>query len=225
MKSESMNPLIKKAILLSWFTVIYNLLEGIISIAFGIGDDSVALAGFGVDSLIEVASAILILWRFRIESLPDSCISTSPERKATFGIGILFLILTFMTVGASFLQLKSFSHPVTTKPGLIISLISLSFMFFLWASKSKLAKQLDSASMQMDAQCSLSCIKLSGILLVGNLLFTVVPSLWWVDSMAAIFIGLMIGKEGWDTVKAARHPEFSGGCGCSCSGKVSSTSI
>jgi len=58
---------IKRAILLSWFTIGYNLVEGFVSIAFGVGDESIALAGFGVDSLIEVASAVLILWRFRSE--------------------------------------------------------------------------------------------------------------------------------------------------------------
>ena len=69
--------LIRRAIALSWFTIGYNLLEGAVSIAFGVSDESVALAGFGMDSLIEVASAALILWRFRSEAGADFTILTT----------------------------------------------------------------------------------------------------------------------------------------------------
>jgi len=205
---------IKTAIALSWFTIVYNLLEGMVSIGFGISDDSIALAGFGVDSLIEVASAILILWRFRSEAGLNAQISLEKERRATLGIGILFLLLALGTIAASAFQLRALSHPATTWPGLIIALISLSFMVWLWKAKQKVAAELNSAAMQMDAQCSLACIKLSSVLFSGSVLFVLVPSLWWADAIAAILIGMLIGKEGWETIRAARDPRFSGGCGC-----------
>ena len=129
--------LVRRAIALSWFTIGYNLLEGVVSIAFGVRDDSVALAGFGVDSLIEVASAVLILWRFRVEAHVDSPISVSRERKATLGIGVLFLFLAAMTALASFFQLRAGSHPATTVPGLVIAAVSLSFM--LWFTTVRLS--------------------------------------------------------------------------------------
>lgn len=207
--------LVRRAIFLSWFTITYNLLEGVVSIAFGVGDESVALAGFGVDSLIEVASAALILWRFRGEACIGSEISVSRERKATLGIGVLFLLLAAVTAAASLFQLRAGSHPATTVPGLVISTLSLSFMFWLWSAKRKVAGQLDSASVMKDADCSLTCIKLSVVLFAGSLVFTVSPALWWADALAALALAALIGKEGWETVEAARHPEFSGGCGCS----------
>jgi divalent metal cation (Fe/Co/Zn/Cd) transporter len=207
--------LIRRAIFLSWFTIGYNLIEGAVSIAFGVGEESVALAGFGVDSLIEVASASLILWRFRSEAHVGSEISIGRERKATLGIGILFLLLAAITLAASVFQLKAGSHPTTTLPGLVISAASLSFMFWLWASKRRVAAQLNSASIMKDAACSLACIKLSVVLFAGSLVFWTFPALWWADSVAALLLGILIGKEGWETVGAARHPEFSGGCGCS----------
>ncbi|HAR44191.1 MAG TPA: heavy metal transporter [Bdellovibrionales bacterium] len=211
-----MRALVQKAIFLSWFTVIYNLLEGAVSIGFGVSDDSVALAGFGVDSLIEVGSALLILWRFRSEASLGSGIAIARERKATLGIGTLFLVLAITTSIASCLQLKSGSHPATTVPGTVIAIVSLSFMFWLWTSKLKLAHAMNSAAMEMDAACSLACIKLSGVLLSGSLVFIIAPSLWWADSVAALVIAFFIGKQGFETTRAALKPEFSGGCGCAC---------
>ncbi len=207
--------LISKAVWLSWFTIGYNLLEGVISISFGLQDDSVALAGFGVDSLIEVASASLVLWRFQGEHGRTKNLSIDRERKTTFGIGILFLLLSAVTLFSSLWQLNLRSHPETTLPGLIISSISLSFMFYLWSAKRKVALELDSSTVMKDAECSLACIKLSIVLFLGSLLFLAIPSLWWADSVAALVIAVYIAKEGWSTIRAARSEEFSGGCGCS----------
>lgn len=199
---------VKKAIALSWFTIVFNLVEGIVSIALGIQEGSVALAGFGADSLIEVASAFLILWRFR------EAISIERERRATLGIGVLFILLSVITAVTSAFQLSQHSHPSTTLPGAVISALSLSFMFFLWRAKAAVAIQLNSAAMKSDADCSLACIKLSGVLFVGSIVFLLLPSLWWLDSVAAIALAALVGKEGLSTVRAANHPDFSGGCGC-----------
>ena len=182
------NALVRRAVLLSWFTIAYNLVEGVVSISFGLSDDSVALAGFGADSLVEVASAFLVLWRFR------DVISLKREKRATLGIGILFLLLAILTGVASFIQLKSGSHPDTTIPGIVISALSLSFMYFLWSSKMKIGKALNSATVMKDADCSLACIKLSAVLFIGSLLYWMVPSLWWADSAAALLLAGLIGR-------------------------------
>ena len=213
--SEMKMKLIRQAIYLSWFTVIYNLAEGAASIGFGVSDESVALAGFGVDSLIEVASATLILWRFRHKAGASRELSIHRERRATLGIGVLFMLLAVVVASVSTIQLRNHSHPETTVPGLVIAALSLSFMFWLWKAKRKVALELDSAAMMKDAACSLACIKLSVVLFAGSLVFLVFTALWWVDSIAAILLAMFIGKEGWETIGAARHPEFSGGCGCS----------
>lgn len=205
---------IKRAILLSWFTIGYNFIEGIVSIAFGIEEASVALAGFGVDSFIEVASAGLVLWRFRGESSGVESIPKEKERRATFGIGLLFVLLAGLTIVASGLQLIQQRHPSTTLPGLIISALSLSFMFALWRAKQAAGRALASATVLKDADCSLACIKLSFVLLAGSLIFWVAPDLWWADSAAAMLLALLIGREGWETIRAARDPDFAGGCGC-----------
>ena len=205
-------PLIQKAILLSWFTIGYNLIEGIVAISFGVSDGSVALAGFGADSLIEVGSAILVLWRFRGESGMSGSLSLERERRATLGIGGLFILLAALSLGASGFQLFNRSHPETTLPGILISALSLSFMFFLWSSKRKVGQALKSSAVLSDAQCSLACIKLSFVLFAGSVMYWVAPSLWWADSLAAVGISLLIGAEGVETIRNARKEDFSGGC-------------
>lgn len=204
-----------RAILLSWFTIAYNLIEGVVSIHFGVSDDSMALAGFGADSFIEVFSAMLVLWRFRSEEGVGAGLSIDRERRATLGIGGLFVLLALVTAAGASAQLRKGGHPSTTMPGLVISAASLGFMFFLWSAKTRVAKQLDSCTVLKDADCSLACIKLSVVLFAGSLLFLTIPALWWSDAAAAIVLALFIAWEGIGTIRAALKPGFAGGCGCS----------
>ena len=205
---------IKQAILLSWFTIAYNLIEGLVSIFFGISDEAISLAGFGGDSLIEVASASLVLWRFKGETGGGNEISLERERKATLYIGVLFLALAGITTITSIFQLATTQHPETTLPGLIISTFSLSYMFFLWQAKKRVAVELNSATMAKDADCSLACIKLSAVLFLGSIVYQLFPDLWWADSLAALLIAGFVGIEGKETIQAARSEHFQGGCGC-----------
>ncbi len=209
-----MEKLIKRAKALSWFTIVYNLVEGVVSVGFGVRDEAVSLAGFGADSFIEVASAFIVLWRFRREAEKDSFLSLDAERKATLSIGILFLLLALIAGAASVYRLATHGRPDTTLPGLVISTLSLSFMFYLWKAKLTVGTALDSATVMKDAACSLACIQLSFVLLVGSLIFMVFPALWWADAAAAVLIAGLIAKEGWGTVRAARSADFKGGCCC-----------
>jgi divalent metal cation (Fe/Co/Zn/Cd) transporter len=197
-----------RALWLSGLTIAYNLAEGIVSMAFGWVDDSIALFGFGADSFIEVASALLVLWKLLDHG------NLARERKATKGIGWLFLFLAAGIAGGAILQLVTQRHPPTTVPGLVISILSLSFMVFLWRAKLHTAKGLDSSTVAADAACSLACIQLSMVLFAGSLLFLLAPSLWWVDAAAALGLALLIGREGFNMIRAARSEGFTGGCGC-----------
>jgi len=198
----------RRALWLSALTIGYNLLEGLVSMAFGWAGDSVALFGFGADSFIEVASAFLVLWRLMDHADPKR------ERKATFGIGGLFVLLALGIAGGALWQLYTRVHPPTTLPGLVIALLSLSFMAFLWQAKRATARALDSATLAADAACSLACLQLSGVLFAGSLAFMLAPTLWWVDAAAALGLAILIAKEGVGMVRAARSQDFTGGCGC-----------
>ncbi len=199
---------------LAVFTILYNLVEGLVSMGFGWADDSMALFGFGADSFIEVGSAILVLWRLKESA--EGCASERlrRERKAALGIGILFVLLALGIAASAGVQLHSGHHPQTTVPGLLVSVASLSFMAWLWHAKRGAAKALDSRTLEGDAACSLACIKLSLVLFVGSLAFLLLPGLWWVDALAALVLAAFIGKEGIEGIRAASKPDFTGGCGC-----------
>jgi divalent metal cation (Fe/Co/Zn/Cd) transporter len=198
----------RRALWLSWLTIAYNLAEGFVSMAFGWADDSVALFGFGADSFIEVASALLVLWKLLDHG------NLQRERKATLAVGRLLLFLAAGIGGGAILQLTARRHPPTTVPGLVISALSLACMAFLWRAKLRTARALDSATLEADAACSLACLQLSVVLGVGSLVFLLIPALWWVDAVAALGLALLIGREGLGMVQAARSAAFTGGCGC-----------
>ncbi|MBI4913468.1 MAG: cation transporter [Acidobacteria bacterium] len=199
---------------LALFTVLYNLAEGLVSMGFGWTDDSMALFGFGADSFIEVGSALLVLWRLRGDEDGCSGARLNRERKAALGIGALFVLLALGTAAGAMFHLIQRHPPGTTLPGVVVSLLSLAFMAWLWVSKRKAASALDSRTLEGDAACSLVCIQLSGVLLAGSLLYLLVPALWWADAVAALVLSAFIAREGISGIRAARRPDFTGGCGC-----------
>ena len=199
---------------LAVFTISYNLLEGFVSMGFGWADDSMALFGFGADSFIEVGSALLVLWRLRGDEGGCETERLHRERRAALGIGILFMALALGTAVGAVFQLVSHHHPDTTIPGLLVSVLSLGFMFWLWNSKQRAAKALDSRSLEGDAACSLACIQLSTVLFMGSLVFLLIPALWWADAGAALLLSAFIAREGISGIRGAMKPGFTGGCGC-----------
>lgn len=214
-KRDAPSPWIARVVALSWFTIIYNLVEGVIAMGFGIEENSIALFGFGGDSFVEMFSAIVVLWRFRGETGVGAR-ALDRERKATLSIGWLFVVLAVLTAVGAVAQIAAGRHPSTTIPGAVIALVSLSFMFSLWFAKKRAAVALSSKTVAADAACSLACIKLSGVLLVGAVVYALAPALWWVDAAAAFVIAVFIAREGKEMIEHARSKDFDGGgCGCS----------
>lgn len=206
---------IERARFLAYITVGYNLVEGLVSMSFGWADESFALFGFGADSFIEVGSALVVLWRLKGEGA-GGCASRTleRERRAALAIGVLFLLLALGTALGAVFQVASLKTPYTTLPGLVVSVVSLGFMFTLWRAKLHAARALDSRALEGDAACSLACIQLSTVLFIGSLLFLVVPALWWADGAAALVLAGFIGKEGVQGIRGALRKDFTGGCGC-----------
>jgi Zn finger protein HypA/HybF involved in hydrogenase expression len=208
------------ALVLATLTILYNIAEGAVSIKFGVEDDSPALLGFGADSWIEVLSAALVFWRFVGEELmrmanASGMSATMRERFSTFSIGMLLLALGLLAVALAIYNLVNLKKPETTTPGIIISCASLSFMFSLYFAKLYVAIVLDSSTLEKDAACSLGCIKLSFVLLLGSALYKASEALWWVDSAVTIVIGLFLSWEGAQTLRAALRTDFDG---CVCCG-------
>jgi len=135
------------------------------------------------------------------------------ERVATFCIGLLLVLLALGSIGGAIYRLEHKDEPEDGTAGIVISCLSLSFMFGLWYLKMWAAVMLKSATLEADAACSFGCIALSFVLLIGSALFQAERSLWWVDAVSAIVLSLFIGWEGYGMVRAASRKDFDG-CGC-----------
>ncbi len=191
---------------LALFTIVYNLMEGMISIAFGISDEALTLFGFGVDSFIEVMSGIGILAMvLRIRQNPGTPRSQF-ERTALRVTGVSFYLLV---VGLAFTAIYNIvigHKPETTLPGLIISIISIAVMWALVAGKRKVGRALNSSPILADANCTMVCIYMSMILLASSLVYEV-TGFGMVDSIGALGLIWFSYKEGKETFDKAEGME------------------
>ncbi|CAK5275239.1 unnamed protein product [Mycena citricolor] len=207
------------AIAISIASVLYNGAEGAVSIAFGSETGSRSLVFFGIQSGIEVASALLVLWRFKSVAQPgeenDHCLSERDlkiEKVASGSIGALLLLLALATEISSIVSLALHLTPETSDSSLIISGSALFIMILIWLPKGYLARALNSSVMQGEAKCSLSCIQITIVLFVGSLIFRFWKGGWWVDSATSIVLGLFFGWEGYKMLRWVTNPAFDGGC-------------
>lgn len=205
------------ALAISWVSIVYNGIEGAVSIGLGFDVVARALIVFGIQSLVEVLSAALVIYRFRLELQNSSSTNLALERRATLGIGILFIILTIGTWIASIIALVIHAEPDSSKPSLIVSAASLVCMIFVWLPKPWIAAELNSSVMRGEAACSLACIYLTIVLFVGSIVYKLWPGGWWIDSAIAIILGFFFFYEGWGMIRWARDKDFNGGCCKTCS--------
>ena len=188
------------ALWLAFFTIFYNLAEGLISIYFGAQDETLTLFGFGVDSFIEVMSGIGILAMvLRIRANPDTPRSQF-ERTALRVTGTSFYILSAGLAVTAIYNLFIAHKPETTLPGLIISLISIAVMWALVLAKRKVGHTLDSSPILADANCTMVCIYMSVVLLAASLIYQL-TGFGFVDSIGAlglIWFSYSEGKESFE---------------------------
>ena len=205
------------ALAISWISIVYNGIEGGVSIGVGADVVSRALIVFGIQSLVEVLSAALVIYRFRKDLQDDSPANLNLERQATLGIGILFIILAFGTWIASIVALATRAEPESSTGSLAVSAGSLLCMIFIWLPKPWIAIELNSSVMRGEAACSLACIYLTIVLFIGSLIYKLWEGGWWIDSVIAILLGFFFFREGWQMIAWARSKEFNGGCCKTCS--------
>ncbi len=188
------------ALWLGLFTVFYNLLEGLVSIYFGVSDETIALFGFGVDSFIEVASGIgIIAMILRIRQNPET--SRSEFEKTALRItGGAFYVLAGGLALTAIANLATGHKPETTVAGAIISLISIAVMWALVAAKRKVGRALNSAPILADANCTMTCIYMSVVLLAASVIYQF-TGFGFVDSLGAlglIYFSYNEGKEAFE---------------------------
>jgi divalent metal cation (Fe/Co/Zn/Cd) transporter len=188
------------ALWLAFFTIFYNIVEGLVSVYLGAQDETLALFGFGIDSFIEVISGIGIMAMvLRIRQVPDT--PRGPlERTALRVTGTSFYLLT-IGLGITALYNLFIGHkPTTTLAGLIISLISIAVMWSLVMMKRKVGNTLHSEPILADANCTMVCVYMSVVLLASSLIYQF-TGFGLVDSLGAfglIYFSVNEGKEAFE---------------------------
>jgi len=188
--------LMRRALFLSYFTIIYNIAEGTLSILAGVWAGSASLIGFGLDSAVESLSAVIMVWRFRKDDLePDE--EEGLERRALRYVGYTFLILGGYVLYESFSKLYNAEIPEPSLLGIMIALASIIVMPLLFYLKHSTGKDLGSKSLIADSKETLSCFFLSIALLTG-LLLNYFWGIWQADPLIGLLISVYLLREGYE---------------------------
>jgi divalent metal cation (Fe/Co/Zn/Cd) transporter len=190
--------LVRQGRRLEYFTVGYNSLEGLVSIAAGLIAGSVSLLGFGLDSLIEVTSGAALLWRLRHDM--NESRRERVEKLTLRIVGSCFLGLAVYVGYQSLESLIRHTAPERSIAGIAIAAISLIVMPLLAKAKRRIAAGISSGAMYADSRQTDFCTVLSAILL-GGLLLNAVVGWWWADPVAGMIMVPIIAKEGIDGIR------------------------
>lgn len=170
-------------------TITYNVVEAIIAIRAGTTASSAALIGFGLDSIVEVLSAVAVAWQFA---------SPAPEKRAKTALRVIawsfFALAAYVTVDAG-LSLFGVREAEHSPVGIVLAAVSLVVMPFLSLAERRAGRELGSATAVADSKQTLICSYLSAALLIGLLLNTLF-GFAWADSVAALVVVIFAVREG-----------------------------
>jgi divalent metal cation (Fe/Co/Zn/Cd) transporter len=204
------------AFLLSLITIGYNIIEGLVSVGFGLQDETLALFGFGLDSFVEVISGIGVAHMVtRIRSNPKSS-RDGFETTALKITGTSFYLLAVGLATSSLLSIYLGHKPETTIWGIIIGLISIVSMGALIHFKLKVGNALHSEAILADASCTKACLYLSVIILISSLIYEL-TGFGYIDSLGSLGIAYFAYKEGKESFDKAKGKACCS-CGTTCSG-------
>ena len=192
--------LYKQAYRLSLFTIFYNIIEGVVSLIMGYQDETLTLFGFGIDSFIEVMSAVgIAVMILRIQKNPESSASAF-EIKALKITGTAFYMLSTGLFLGIVLNLLNKHKPETTFWGIIISVVSIGVMARLYIAKKRIGKQLNSQAILSDAECTKICIYMSIVLLISSVIYQITGFAYAdvLGTAGLIWFSISEGKEAFE---------------------------
>lgn len=190
---ERYEELAGKVRLLSWLSLAWMTVEGVVAIAAGIVASSIALVGFGLDSGIEGVASVIIVWRFT----GDRLFSHAAEQRAQKLVAIQFFILAPYVGFEAVKALIGGEHPEVSWVGIGLAVGSVIFMPMLGIAKERLADQLGSAATKGEGRQNMLCAYLAGALFVG-LLGNALVGAWWLDPLVGLLIAGVAVREGVD---------------------------
>jgi len=192
--------LIAKALRLEWITVGWMLIEAVVAIVCGIMAHSLTLIAFGADSVIELASALMLIRRLAIEIDQGEAVAAEFERRAArIGSVLLFALSGYVVVTAGW-SLWTRSGQEFSITGLVLALVAIPLMFGLARAKTHIADRIGSRALRADAAEAIACCYLSAVVVVG-LLAQALTVAWWIDSVSALaLIPFLIREalEAWE---------------------------
>ena len=198
-----MDRLYKKALFLEYFTVGYNLLEAFVSILFGSLANSIALIGFGLDSIVESLSGMVLIWRLLKHGKISAEQEEKIEKRAQRFVAISFFILSAYVLYESIGKLIRQEIPEPSLPGIIIAIVSIIVMPILMMQKYRTGQSINSKALIADSKETLACAFLSVALLIGlstNYLF----GFWQADPIVGIIIVIFLVREGIENWQESR---------------------
>jgi len=193
--------LIQRGERLEYFTIFWNILEGLLSVGAGIVAGSIALVGFGLDSFVEVISGSALLLRMKADKDVEQ--RERAERISLRVVGFCFLALAAYVAIDSIHSLLNKSGPERSILGIAIGVASLFVMPLLARAKRNVGRAISSAAMIADSQQTQFCTYLSAILVAG-LLLNAFLGWWWSDSLAALIMVPIIANEGIEAVRGKK---------------------
>lgn len=198
--------LYRRGLYLEYFTIGYNIIEAAVSIIFGTIASSIALIGFGLDSIVESLSGLVLVWRLRQHGKISAEEEERIEKKATRFVSVTFFVLAAYVLYQSVKKLVSVEIAEPSLPGIIIAGVSVVVMPLLMWQKYRTGKQIDSRSLVADSKETLACGFLSAALLLGlgaNYLF----GFWQADPIVGLIIMVFLFREGWESWKETGQEE------------------
>jgi len=172
------------------------LIEAAVAIGSGIAAHSLSLIAFGADSLIELASAGVLLWRLNVEMRQGVEFPESVEHRASRISGaLLFVLAAYVVLSAAYGLSRREGQEFST-PGLVLAILAIPIMWWLTRAKMRVANQVGSRALRADAVESITCGYLSGVVVVGLLIQLLMPRWWWVDRVTSLALVVFLIKEG-----------------------------
>jgi divalent metal cation (Fe/Co/Zn/Cd) transporter len=189
--------LVRRAFQLERLTAAWMAIEAAVAISSGVAAHSLSLIAFGADSLIELMSAGVLLWRLNVEMRRGGDFSEIVEHRASRIAGALLLVLAAYVIASAAFGLWRGEGQEFSTAGLTLALLAIPIMWFLAKAKMRVADQIGSRALRADAVESITCGYLSGAVVLG-LLAQLVFGAWWIDSIASLAIVGLLAKEGWE---------------------------
>jgi divalent metal cation (Fe/Co/Zn/Cd) transporter len=198
---------VRRGELLEYFTIGYNSVEAAIALIAGALAGSIALVGFGLDSVVEVVSGAALLWRLHGDAEPLR--RAGREARALKAVGLCFLALAAYVAYEAVEALLGLHAPERSPAGIVLAAISLVVMPFLARAKRRVAARIASAALHADSRQTDFCAYLSAILLAG-LLLNALLGWWWADPLAGLAMVPIVAREGWQALRGKACTT----CGC-----------